>query len=139
MSASMQATLLPNSASATARLAVAVVLPTPPLPEVIVITRAVILCYPFRPNDQRLFAAPLFGDNLPPSNIGDLRLRPASRRLRADGDVAGDAKLHRAHVQRAHNGSFVTTRAGVNRAAQASPDQDIATGDYVRSRINIAD
>jgi len=42
MSPSMQTTLLPWEASATPMFATAVVLPTPPLPEVIVTTLAVI-------------------------------------------------------------------------------------------------
>src|SRR5512147_927829 len=43
ISPSMQTTFLPSDARATAMLATAVVLPTPPLPEVTVITFAAIL------------------------------------------------------------------------------------------------
>src|SRR5512133_3968748 len=73
ISPSIQTTFLPPIASATARLAVVVVLPTPPFPDVIVATVAVMPLLLSDPCQTLLLRTPGHTHQLPIFNMHQLR------------------------------------------------------------------
>src|SRR5664279_4597921 len=94
ISPSMQTTLSPRAASATAIFAVVVVLPTPPLPEVMVTTFPVIDQISASQAVPGSFGAraPALGHNAPVFDARQFGARLATVRGR-DRDQIGDAQL----------------------------------------------
>src|SRR5690606_30670144 len=142
ISASTQTTLFPSEARATPRLAVVVVFPTPPLPDVMVMTRAVMAC--LLPSccytllGVMTSDAPLLGHDLPVAHGGDLRSRAGLAVVRGDGDVVRNPKLHGAHVERAHQRFCISVRARMDRPAQPAPYEHIAAGNDLRAGVHVA-
>src|SRR5690606_37385035 len=118
ISASTQTTLFPSEARATPRLSVVVVFPTPPLPDVMVMTRAVMAC--LLPSCCYTLLGvitsdvPLLGHNLPVPHGSDLRSRAGFAVVRGNGDVVRNSKLHGAHVESAHQRFRISVRACVD-------------------------
>src|SRR4030042_4138111 len=136
MSASMQTTRRPEAARAAPMFAVAVVFPTPPLPDVIVATLAVIRWLRL-PALAPVFVAPTLGDQLAFVDPHRLRLWLAAP-LRGSGDLVGNAQLHGRQVERAHDRAFVAGRPGMDRAAQAAPHDYVSPGDDLGPGVDVA-
>src|SRR3990170_3165675 len=134
MSASMHPTRCPAEARATPMLAAAVVLPTPPFPDVTVTTRAAM---------RRLrsiapsFVVPRLGDELSVAQEGHLRPDvPAP--LGRNGDAPGNTQLGRGQVEGADAGAFIAAGAGMDDPAQVAPHHDVAAGHNLGARIHVA-
>src|SRR5512139_1614528 len=116
ISASRQATRFPSSASATPTLAVVVVLPTPPLPEVTVMIRAGIA--------PPSFHLPRLGDDLAVAHTRHFRRGLAAATFRRARKTLRDAQLRGRQIERAHDRGLIAHRPGVHRAAQFTPHHD---------------
>src|SRR5262249_5683827 len=140
MSPSMHTTLPPRAASATAILAQVVVLPTPPLPEVMVRTLPVIDPVSGSSAVSRLSAprAPALGYDAPFANVRHLGFRLALMSRRG-GDQVCDPQLRRGQVQGTNNRFHIAPRAGVHGAAQPAPHHHIAVSHNLRTGVHIAD
>src|SRR3972149_8645744 len=119
MSAARHPTPAPSAASATPMLAVAVVLPTPPLPEVMVTTFAGIVT----PSSAPAVAPPGLGHQMSVSDQRHFRSHGAAPFGR-DGDMTGDAQLSRGQVEGRHGGGAVPAGSGGVPAAHAPPHHD---------------
>src|SRR5262245_38962570 len=112
ISASMATTLWPRAARAALKFAVVVVLPTPPLPEVIVMTVALISLF-------LILTVPWFSHNLSFLDGSDLRaqLMPIVTG-RGAGNVIANPQLHRRKLQGADHGALPVCvgRARLNQA-----------------------
>src|SRR5258708_21343580 len=108
ISPSMHTTLSPMAARATAIFAVVVVLPTAPLPEVMVRTFPVIDQVSASQAVSGSFAAraPALGHDAPVFDARQLRPRFAPVRRR-DGDQVRDAQLRGRQLEGAHHGVCV--------------------------------
>src|SRR5512143_1080001 len=113
ISASRQATRFPSNASATPTLAVVVVFPTPPLPEVTVMIRAGI--------EPPSFHFPRLSYNLAVTHTRHFGCRLAPAAFRRARDVLRDAQLRGGQIERADDGGFIAHRSRVDRAAQLAP------------------
>src|SRR3990170_1424655 len=133
MSASRHTTRAPSAASATPILAVAVVLPTPPLPEVMVTTFAGMVT----PSSAAAVALPGLGHQMSVADQSHLRSHGAAP-LGRDGDVTGDAQLCRRQVERRHGGGAVPAGPGVHHAAHSPPHQNVPAGDDLGPRVDVA-
>src|SRR5579863_6123201 len=119
-------------ASAQPTLAVVVVLPTPPLPDVM--TNAL----PF--NRSCLARSRPFDRNLAFPDARDLRRRVFLSLLvrRCDRDATRDTQLHRLEPQRVDGGRFVALCSRVCDAAQRAPYHDIAGCRQFGAGIDVA-
>src|SRR5678816_1903043 len=101
ISASTSTTECPSAASAAPRFAVVVVLPTPPLPEVMTMARPMTVDSLDAGGEiARQFAEITFNDDSAAGAVRDLRLVRRRVAIARTRDLAADAKLLRLEPQR---------------------------------------
>ena len=138
MSASTRITRLPRLASAAPRLAVVVVLPTPPLPEVMTMRACahdseaprLDLPEPFERNDddaRRRERRPL------PAPDGRCGRSPSAAM------IARNAQLGGIEVECVDPRAFIALRPGVRDAGEPPEHHDVAASDQFGARIHVAD
>src|SRR5262249_41697435 len=138
MSASTRTTVCPSAASAAPRFAVVVVLPTPPLPEVMTMARPMTVDSLDAGGEIAWqFAQVTFDDDSAAGAVRDLRLERRLVAVARARDLATDAQLLRLEPQR-QDEADVLPDAGVCGAAQAPEHDDVAGRAHFGARIDVA-
>src|ERR1700681_1181257 len=146
ISESTTATFLPIIARAVPRFAVVVVLPTPPFPDVMVITRLSI-CVSMKATTVtilrnisfawRASVDPRFDDDLAVPNSSDFRARLRFISLWRAREQVGNTQLYRSQQKRTDYRLLIVGIARVYHAAQHAPHDDITTRHNLRAGVDI--
>src|SRR5215510_3340935 len=138
MSASIRTTVCPCCASAVPRLAVVVVLPTPPLPDVMTIALPMELLLEAGGERARQPAPVFFDDDVLAHDVGDLGVGSWLVAVGGARDDPADAQLVRLQPQRDDEGGGGPD-PGVRGAAQAAHHDDAAGGAELGARVDVAE
>src|SRR5690606_1514102 len=143
MSVSTMHTFFPKRASAVPMLADVVVLPTPPLPEVMTIASP--MPRSLSPVDVAAGPYPVQIGNLVDLHQAVVQIGEFHERLlqaaffRRPADDAGDAKLRRLHVARGDDGVLPAVCPRMGDAAQRTDHVDVAGGGDGAPGVDVAD